>query len=332
MTEVVTLGECLIAFVATTPGPLAEATTFERFVVGAEANVAVGLARLGHSVAFIGRVGADGFGEAIVKRLRGEGVDIADLAVDPDAATGLMFRERRVIGPAQVVYARRDSAGSRLTAADVERAMAAHVDDGTRWLHLTGITPALSADAHAATERAIESATRGRPDDQPRHQPAPPPLVGRCRCPGPARARRGRRRGPRQPGRTGGPDPPDRRPRPGRAGTGRPRARAVGGRGQAGRDGRPGGRPRRPRRGDRPARACHSPWWSTRSGRATRSVPGSSPPGSTVRTSAAALDMGNACGAAAASAIGDQTGLPDRAELAAILRAAADARSPDTIR
>ena len=65
MTEVVTLGECLIAFVATTPGPLAEATTFERFVAGAEANVAVGLARLGHDVAFIGRVGADGFGEAI---------------------------------------------------------------------------------------------------------------------------------------------------------------------------------------------------------------------------------------------------------------------------
>ena len=86
MTEVVTLGECLVAFVATTPGPLAEATTFERFVVGAEANVAVGLARLGHSVAFIGRVGADGFGEAIVRRLRGEGVDITDLAVDPDAA------------------------------------------------------------------------------------------------------------------------------------------------------------------------------------------------------------------------------------------------------
>ena len=116
MTEVVTLGECLVAFVATTPGPLAEATTFDRFVVGAEANVAVGLARLGHSVAFIGRVGADGFGEAIARRLRGEGVDISDLAIDPDAPTGLMFRERRVLGPAQVVYARSGSAGSRLTA------------------------------------------------------------------------------------------------------------------------------------------------------------------------------------------------------------------------
>ena len=79
VTEVVTLGECLIAFVATTPGPLAEATTFERFVVGAEANVAVGLARLGHPVAYIGRVGADGFGDAIRRRLLGEGVDCTRL-------------------------------------------------------------------------------------------------------------------------------------------------------------------------------------------------------------------------------------------------------------
>ena len=150
MTEVVTLGECLVAFVATTPGPLAEATTFERFVVGAEANVAVGLARLGHSVAFIGRVGADGFGEAVARRLRGEGVDISDLAIDPDAPTGLMFRERRVLGPAQVVYARSGSAGSRLTAAEVERALARHTD--SRWLHLTGITPALSDAALEATD------------------------------------------------------------------------------------------------------------------------------------------------------------------------------------
>jgi 2-dehydro-3-deoxygluconokinase len=46
MTEVVPLGECLVVFVATVPGLLAEATTFERFVAGAQANVAVGLARL----------------------------------------------------------------------------------------------------------------------------------------------------------------------------------------------------------------------------------------------------------------------------------------------
>jgi 2-dehydro-3-deoxygluconokinase len=161
MTEVVTVGECLVAFVATDPGPLAEATTFERFVAGAEANVAVGLARLGHEVALIGRVGADGFGEAIRRRLRGEGVDVTGLATDPDAPTGHMFRERRVLGPAQVVYARRGSAGSRLTAADVDRAAGTGMFAGARWLHLTGITPALSADARAATERAAEAARRG---------------------------------------------------------------------------------------------------------------------------------------------------------------------------
>ena len=66
MSDVVTLGECLASFVATAPGPLAEAIGFERHVAGAEANLAVGLARLGHTVTYIGRVGADGFGTAIV--------------------------------------------------------------------------------------------------------------------------------------------------------------------------------------------------------------------------------------------------------------------------
>ncbi len=154
MPEVITLGECLIAFVAEAPGPLAEATTFERFVAGAEANVAVGLARLGHTVDFIGRVGADGFGDAIRRRLRGEGVGTDQLTTDDSAATGLMFRERRILGPAQVVYARRGSAGSRLTVDDVDRAAAEGLFGDARWLHLSGITPALSDNARAATFHA----------------------------------------------------------------------------------------------------------------------------------------------------------------------------------
>ena len=44
---------------------LAEATTFDRFVAGAEANVAGGLTRLGCRAAYIGRVGDDGFGERL---------------------------------------------------------------------------------------------------------------------------------------------------------------------------------------------------------------------------------------------------------------------------
>jgi 2-dehydro-3-deoxygluconokinase len=154
MSEVVTLGECLVAFVATTPGPLAEANAFERHAAGAEANVAVGLTRLGHTVTYLGRVGGDGFGTSIVRKLRGEGVDVRHLSVDSDAPTGVMFRERRALGAMEVIYQRASSAGSRLSPDDVEHAAADGAFDGARWLHLTGITPALSATARAAVVRA----------------------------------------------------------------------------------------------------------------------------------------------------------------------------------
>ena len=160
--DVVTVGECLIALVAASQGPLAEANTFERHVAGAEANVAVGLARLGHRPAYIGRVGADGFGTAILRRLRGEGVATDFLTVDYTAPTGLLVRERRALGPAEVTYYRAGSAGSRLSAADVEAAADDGVFAGARWLHVTGITPAISISAREAVERAIELGRESR--------------------------------------------------------------------------------------------------------------------------------------------------------------------------
>jgi 2-dehydro-3-deoxygluconokinase len=159
-TEVVTLGECLASFVAADAGPLAEARGFTRHIAGAEANVAVGLARLGHAVAYIGRIGGDGFGTAILRALRGEGVDVRHLTIDDSGRTGVMFRERRVLGAMDVVYHRAGSAGSRLTPEDVVRAVDDGVFEGIRWLHLTGITPALSDTARAATTRALEEGRR----------------------------------------------------------------------------------------------------------------------------------------------------------------------------
>jgi 2-dehydro-3-deoxygluconokinase len=160
-TEVVTLGECLVALVAGSPGSLAEAATFERHVAGAEANLAVGLARLGHRVAYIGRVGDDGFGTAILRRLRGEGVRVDCLGVDSVAPTGLLVRERRTLGPTEVLYYRSGSAGSRLEPSDVERAATGGLFADARWLHVTGITPALSASAAAAVDLSIEHARAG---------------------------------------------------------------------------------------------------------------------------------------------------------------------------
>ena len=154
--EVVTLGEVLGAFVATRNGPLGEATSFDFHVAGAESNAAVGLARLGHAVTFIGRLGADGIGTAALRRLRGEGVDVRFVRTEEEAPTGILIREQRSLGPSEVTYRRAGSAGSRLDVEDVNAAAA--VIAGARWLHLTGITPALSASARAAVSRAVDLA------------------------------------------------------------------------------------------------------------------------------------------------------------------------------
>jgi 2-dehydro-3-deoxygluconokinase len=141
--DVVTLGEMMAVFVAEQLGALREVTTFRRFVAGAEGNVAVGLSRLGCSAGMITRVGDDEFGRAIVFRLRGEGVDTSHVVVDTEAPTGLMFRERREVGSTNVAYYRRGSAASRLQPADLDP----DYIGGARYLHMSGITPAISESA-----------------------------------------------------------------------------------------------------------------------------------------------------------------------------------------
>ncbi len=152
--EVVGLGETMVLLMAEQPGPLREASSFRRLVGGAEANVAVGLCRLGHSAGWIGRVGDDGFGRVVLHRLRGEGVDLRHAGVDGDAPTGLMVREQREAGAIEVLYYRRGSAASRMGPEDVDEAYVA----GARHLYLSGITPALSASCRQAVFHAAELA------------------------------------------------------------------------------------------------------------------------------------------------------------------------------
>jgi ribokinase len=56
---------------------------------GKGANQAVAVARLGGEALFIGRVGADGFGERLLDGLKREGVDVSHTRALPDAASGV---------------------------------------------------------------------------------------------------------------------------------------------------------------------------------------------------------------------------------------------------
>lgn len=134
-------------------GPMSQGGNLAMHAAGAESNVAVGLARLGHSVRWAGRVGTDPHGDFIERQLRSEGVDLS-LGRDRGRPTGVMFLEQRTADISRAFYYRLGSAGSCISRADIEQPL----DDGARILHLTGITPSLSAEALDAFTFAAETA------------------------------------------------------------------------------------------------------------------------------------------------------------------------------
>ena len=90
--DLVTLGEALIDLPSTQRGVgLADAPGFAKVAAGAPANVAVAATCLGLSAAFVTKVGADAFGDAIIQTFGAHGVDTSHIVKDPAARTGLAF-------------------------------------------------------------------------------------------------------------------------------------------------------------------------------------------------------------------------------------------------
>lgn len=152
--DVTTLGEALIVLDPLARGPLRHVDTFVKRVGGAELNVAVALSRLGHRAGWAGALGDDEFGQQILAFLRGEGVDVSGARLDPDAPTGLYFKERRALDRLRVLYYRTGSAASRERFEDLDTDLLL----SGKVLHLTGITPALSQACRNLTERLVDAA------------------------------------------------------------------------------------------------------------------------------------------------------------------------------
>ncbi|XER15577.1 2-dehydro-3-deoxygluconokinase [Sporomusa aerivorans] len=130
----------MVMMVADQSDSLQFVTSYSRKIAGAESNVAIGLARLGHDVGWISAIGDDPFGTYIRNTIRGEGVDTSRVRIMPEHPTGMLVKERNEIGDPKVFYYRRGSAASHITP-DI-------LDDNyfaeTKILHITGIFPALS--------------------------------------------------------------------------------------------------------------------------------------------------------------------------------------------
>lgn len=159
-TDVVCLGESMVTFLPSQPGRLADVPSFGRGIGGAESNVACALAAAGHRAAWVGRVGADGFGDHLVETIASYGVDTSAVRRDPARPTGVYFRTAtdRGTDTHEVAYYRAGSAASAMSPENVpyEALFAGRV------LHLSGITAALSPDCLALL-RELTAPRPGRP-------------------------------------------------------------------------------------------------------------------------------------------------------------------------
>ncbi|MBV9488704.1 MAG: sugar kinase [Verrucomicrobia bacterium] len=147
--EVMTFGEAMILLSPLDVPNLEMAGSLHLSVGGAEANAAIGLARLGHTVTWVSRLGADPLGTRVLKVIRGEDIDVSRVEQDPDAPTGLMFKEVRPGNSTKVLYYRRNSAAAKLRLSQFAGLEA-------KYVLVTGITPALSRSNRELTLAVVD--------------------------------------------------------------------------------------------------------------------------------------------------------------------------------
>lgn len=154
MPDLVTLGELCAVFVAKDIGRMRYCHEFITRPGGAEATVAVGVKRLGFDAGWISVLGKDELGIQLRNLLRGEGVDVTHVKMQEGMNTAVFLRERLPGGNARHTYYRHDSAFTSISPDIIDE----DYMGSAKYLHLTGITPALSDSAEATMWRAIEVA------------------------------------------------------------------------------------------------------------------------------------------------------------------------------
>jgi len=154
MPDIVCLGEALIDFVALEAcTDVGAAAGFIKAPGGAPANVAVGVARLGRTCAFLGKVGDDPFGRFLGRTIQEAGVDISGMVFDPVHRTGLAFVSLTDSGERDFCFFRNPSADMTYSIPEVDLGLIT----GCRIFHFGSITM-IDRAAKAATLHAMNSA------------------------------------------------------------------------------------------------------------------------------------------------------------------------------
>lgn len=144
MAKYLTFGEIMLRL--KTPGHerFFQSPAFEATFGGGEANVAVALSNYGCDAGFISALPDNDIGEAAIRELRSFGVDTSHVRRSGDRV-GIYYLEAGANQrPSKVVYDRAHSSICEAAPGDFDWAA---IFEGVHWLHITGITPALSQSA-----------------------------------------------------------------------------------------------------------------------------------------------------------------------------------------
>ena len=156
MFDVVTFGEAMIRLVPPNFQRLEQTATLDVQVGGGELNVAVGVSRLGLKSAWVSRLPKNALGQLMLNRVRQAGVDGSNIVWSDGDRMGLYFVEFGAAPRASsVLYDRANSAISAIKPGEVDWK---RVCEGAKWVHTSGITPALSDTAAAVTREALVAA------------------------------------------------------------------------------------------------------------------------------------------------------------------------------
>ena len=162
MYDVVTFGEAMVRLSSPEYRRLENATKLDVEIGGGEYNVAVGCAHLGLKAAWVSRLVDNWTGWIIRNKGREHGVDMSNIVwVDFDGV-GLerngFYHMEVGVGPraSAVTYDRGHSAISNIQPGMVDWKA---VFGGSKWFHVSGITPALSDGAAEATLEALKAAS-----------------------------------------------------------------------------------------------------------------------------------------------------------------------------
>ena len=154
--EVITFGEAMIRLSPPNFRRIEQAKSLDLQVGGAELNTAVAVSRLGHSASWRSRLPDNPLGRLVANHAREAGVDTSHVMYSKDERLGLYFLEFGAAPRASsVIY---DRKGSAIAAVQPGMVPWAKVFAGSKWFHVTGITPALSASSAATTREAMMAA------------------------------------------------------------------------------------------------------------------------------------------------------------------------------